>query len=65
MLTFGSHFVKVKSPESKRFTFLTPKGGVNNLRVHAGRWAQDAAERLVAEIKEENPGWDAKAVEIK
>lgn len=60
-----SHAIKVRMPEGKRWEFLTPAGGLTHLRIHAGTAAQDAAERTVARLREDNPGVEFKVVEFK
>ena len=49
--------IKVREPGRKKWGFLTPKGGVTNLRVHAARWSdREPCEKLIAENAPDNPG---------
>jgi hypothetical protein len=54
--------VKAKKVGSKRWAFVTPRGGTNYLRVHASQFSDEAkAQALVADINESNPGeWEAR-----
>ncbi len=57
--------IKVRETGRKKWRFLTPKGGVTNLRVHASRWpAREPCERLIAEIAPDNPDWEFKIVDM-
>lgn len=59
-----THFVKVREKTAKAFWFLTPKGGMNRLRVHASQFTEEQANKAVEEINRENPHVIAKAVLI-
>lgn len=59
----GTWFIKVKAEDEKRWSFLTPRGGETNLRIHASQFDDEAkATRIAAEIESENPGILAKVV---
>lgn len=46
--------IKLKPKGRKRFEFLTSKGGLNHLRIHAAMFTRERAEKLVTEIRAEN-----------
>lgn len=57
--------IKVRMSGKKQWGFLTPKGGVTHLRIHAARWAdRDACQRLVADNAPDNPEWEFKIVDM-
>jgi len=57
--------IKVREPGRKKWGFLTPKGGVTNLRVHAARWSdREPCEKLIADNAPDNPGWAFKIVDM-
>lgn len=47
--------VKVKFPDMGRFAFVTPRGGLIHLRVHAAQFERKRAERVAQEIRDSNP----------
>jgi len=58
-----TYAIKVKHETEKRWSFLTSTGGTTYLRMHASMFADDGkASALVAEIKTDNPDFDAKVV---
>ena len=58
----SAYFIKVRAPGEKRYAFLA-RNGTNNLRVHACLFATlERAEAVIAENRDDNPGWDWKAV---
>lgn len=63
-MSLGSHAVKVKMKDRRRWEFLTPKGGLTHLRVHAATADEDRCKAFAADIKESNPDTveDAKVV---
>lgn len=57
--------IKVRMSGKKKWEFLTPRGGVTHLRIHAARWAaRDACEKLVADNAPDNPDWEFKIVDM-
>ena len=57
--------IKVRMSGKKKWGFLTSKGGVTHLRIHAARWAaRDACEKLVADNAPDNPDWEFKIVDM-
>lgn len=47
-------YIKVKPKGRKRFDFLTSKGGLNHLRVHASLFTPERAEQVMSEIRAEH-----------
>lgn len=60
----GTHAVKVKTPDSKRYEFLTGKGGLTHLRVHAALSTPERCEQFAARIRQDNPGCLVKVVQV-
>lgn len=57
--------IKVREAGQKRWRFLTQKGGVTQLRIHAARWAaREPCERLIADNAADNPDWEFKIVDM-
>lgn len=57
--------IKVRQGEKKKWGFLTPRGGVTHLRIHAARWAaRDACEQLITDNAPDNPDWQFKVVDM-
>jgi hypothetical protein len=54
--------VKAKEVSKKKWGFITPRGGINFLRIHASNFSDKAkADALAADINESNPNeWEAK-----
>ncbi len=58
-----TYAIKVKHNEDRHWSFLTSKGGTTYLRLHASLFDDDGkATKLVAEIIEDNPDFEAKVV---
>jgi hypothetical protein len=56
--------IKCKLKTEKRWAFLTPSGGLNYLRIHAGRFdTREKAEDVVTGALPDNPEWDFKVQE--
>lgn len=56
--------IKVRET-GKKWRFLTSKGGVTQLRIHAARWAtREPCERLIADNAPDNPDWEFKIVDM-
>lgn len=60
----GTHAVKIKEPDSKRFEFLAPGGHTTHLRVHAGTASKEVCERIVEQIRSNEPDIIAKIIEF-
>jgi hypothetical protein len=59
----AARFIKVRGPGEKTWAFISPRGGVSRLRIHACRFMnQEAAEELIAGARADDPGWDWKVV---
>lgn len=56
------YFVKCRKHGDKRFRFLTPRGKLNMLRVHAARVTKNEAIAWVTQLIADNPGYEFKAV---
>mgnify|MGYP007032567964 CR=1 FL=1 len=57
--------IKVRETGRKKWWFLTPKGGITSLRVHASRWpTREPCERLITENAQDNPNWEFKIVDM-
>lgn len=49
-------YVKARARTATRFHFVTPKGGLNALRIHAARFeGAESARRFIAENEAINP----------
>lgn len=60
-----THLVKLRRVGDARWHFLTHRGGLNRLRVHAAQFDLVSAKRSVQDILLENEGeWEAKTVRI-
>lgn len=46
--------VKLRPKGHKRYEFLTSRGGLNHLRIHAAMFTPARAEQVVSEIKAEH-----------
>lgn len=58
--------IKVRETGKKKWRYLTSRGGVTNLRIHAARWAtRDPCDTLIAENAADNPDWEFKVVDMK
>lgn len=58
------HYVKCREKGKKRFAFLTSKGALNNLTIHAARFeSAEKAEALIAANAADNPEWEFKVVQ--
>lgn len=56
-------YVKVRKMGAKSWSFLTPRGGTNRLRVHATIFnTLDQAERFIADHCDDNPEWEFRVV---
>ncbi len=60
-----TYAIKCKEVTGKSWSFLTPSGGLNRLKIHAGRFAsKEVAEKVIAENAGDNPEWQFKAVPL-
>ena len=58
--------IKVRGPLSYRFAFLTPQGGLSNLRVHATRYRSEAlAKKVAKQLREAHPTFEIKVVKFR
>lgn len=60
----GTHAIKVKVPESKRFEFLTPTGGLTHLRIHAATTTKVRCDDIAAKIRLDYPDYDVRVVKL-
>ncbi len=57
--------IKVREAGRRKWRFLTSKGAVTQLRIHAARWAtREPCERLISDNAPDNPDWEFKVVEM-
>ena len=57
--------IKVRETGKKKWRFLTSRGGVTNLRIHAARWSiRTPCDTLIAENAADNPDWEFKVVDM-
>jgi len=59
-----THYIKHKHESEKRWSFMSANGGTSYLRVHAARFTEENAKRLVAENAEDNQDFEFKIVPI-
>ena len=50
--------IKCRERGKLQFAFLTSKGALNRLRIHAARFTRENAEKLIAENQAENAEWE-------
>jgi hypothetical protein len=56
-------YVKCREVGKAKFAFLTPKMGLNHLKVHAARFESlEKAQALIDANAADNPEWEFKAV---
>jgi hypothetical protein len=56
-------YVKLREKGSKQWGFLSSKGGVTHLRIHAARFANaEKAQTLIDTNAADNPDWEWKVV---
>lgn len=60
----GTHAIKVKAPDMGRWEFLTPKGGLTNLKLHAALATPERCETFKAELEADNPDVLFKIVQV-
>jgi len=60
----GTHAIKVKAPDMKRWEFLTPRGSLTHLRLHAALATPERCAEFVAELRQDNPGVEFKIVPL-
>lgn len=60
----GTHAIKVKWPGEKVWYFIGSGGRETRLRIHASLMDPEKCERLAAEVRELNPGVQAKVVQV-
>jgi hypothetical protein len=49
------HYVKVRMPGKNQYLFLTSKGGLNHLRIHAARFDDKAKAQAVVDVNKDDP----------
>jgi hypothetical protein len=61
--------IKVRDAGSRRFAFMTSRGGTNPLRIHAARFedkdgqpGEERAQRFINDMAAANPGVEFKVV---
>lgn len=60
-----TYAIKCRMAGEKTFGFLTPKGGVNKLKIHAGQFpTKERAQAVIDENAGDNPEWEFKVVEL-
>ena len=60
----GTHAIKVKAPDMGRWEFLTPKGGLTHLRIHAALATPERCAEFMAQLQEDNPDVQFKIVKV-
>jgi hypothetical protein len=65
-VTLGTHAVKVRLKNARRWDFVTPDGGTTHLRIHAATMARERAREVAGHMVELNPGvvMEAKVVAL-
>lgn len=59
-----STYVKCRMKGQKAWRFLTSRGGLNRLRIHAATFkSKEAAQALIDENAADNPEWEWKVSE--
>lgn len=60
---FWCWHIKLRKTGDKTFCFLSGKGGLNRLRIHAAQFRQESdAQSVLAQILEDNPDYEGKVV---
>ncbi len=59
-----THCVKAREKGKKSFKFITPKLGLNRLRIHAARFTKEGAEKSAAEWSTQDERYEFKAVPL-
>lgn len=63
--TVMRYAIKVREAGKKKWRFLTSRGGLTNLRIHAARWAaREPCENLIAVNAPDNPEWEFRIVDM-
>ena len=56
-------FVKAKAPQYKYFMFVTPRGGLNRLRIHAATFRDEQTAQATIDMNAASrPDWQWKVV---
>jgi hypothetical protein len=61
----GTHTVKVKLPNHRRWEFLDSDGSLTHLRVHAATMTKERAHAVARQVIEQAQGTDIEGVETK
>lgn len=57
--------VKAKASQYRFWMFMTPRGGLNRLRIHAALFRDSAtAQKTIDLNREKHPDWQWKVVEL-
>jgi hypothetical protein len=60
----GSHAIKVKDADMRRWEFLTPSGALTHLRIHAALATPERCEEVATTLRADNPGVEFKIVRV-
>lgn len=60
-----THYIKARKKGERAWYFITPKGGMIRLRVHASLFTSEAADKVLEGIAKDNPEYDFKKVPIR
>lgn len=58
-------YIKARKKGDKQWSFLTSKGGINKLRVHAAIFDDEAAQRIIDANNGGNQAWEFKVQKVK
>lgn len=59
-----THHIKVREKGKTRWAFLTARGTINYLRLHAAQFTEENANKVIQDNQADNPDWEFKAVLI-
>lgn len=59
-----THHVKCREKGKKTWKFMTPRGGLNSLRIHAAQFTEEKAKAFIEENTPDNPEWEFKSQPI-
>lgn len=60
----ATHHVKARKKGEKVWYFVTTRGGLNRLRIHAHTYYPDTVEQAVQAMTADNPGYDFRSQPI-
>lgn len=58
-----THYVQCREIGKKRWAFLS-RDGVTRLKIHALRFTEDQANKLIEENAPDNPEWEFQVIKI-